>query len=177
MINCFIKILILIGYCHSQNIYKHNDLIKKDEFYCDKFSGKKISGEVYTNDIKKPTLMGHILNGKKNGLWITIYKNGYKLEENFNNGLMDGRMSLFYKNGQRKWRHTFKNGSKDGLMTHWYPNGYKFKEGTFMNGDSIGVWNFWNENGRLIQQKNFRVRKKSLGLNSRSYIFKEDIIN
>tara|TARA_B110000438_G_C15694315_1_gene598226 strand:+ start:426 stop:959 length:534 start_codon:yes stop_codon:yes gene_type:complete len=177
MINYFIKILVLISYCLSQNIYKHKDLIKKDGLYCDKFSGKKISGEVYININKKPTLMGYILNGKKNGLWITWHKDGFKLEENFNKGLMDGRMSLFYKNGQRKWRHTFKNGSKDGLTTHWYPNGYKLKEGAFINGDSIGVWNFWNKNGNLIQQKHFRIRKKSLDLNSRSYIFKEDMID
>jgi antitoxin component YwqK of YwqJK toxin-antitoxin module len=149
--------------------------MKKDGLYIHKKLKIIISGEVYTYLDNKHILMGDLLNGKKNGLWVTWFKDGHKLEENFDHGLINGSMSLFYRNGQKKWRHTYKNGLKDGLTTHWFSNGKKIKEGYFINGDSIGIWNYWSKFGELIEQKQFRERKKSLDIHSRSYIFKEDI--
>ena len=172
------SLLILLTssvFCIAQNIYNLSDIKKKDGLYIHKNSKKIISGEVYTYLDKKHVLMGNLWNGKKNGLWVTCFKDGHKLEENFHYGLIDGRMSLYYKSGQKKWRHTYKNGSRNGLTTHWFTNGKKYEEGTFINGDSIGIWNYWNESGELIKQKQFRKRKKSLDMHSRSYIFKEDI--
>ena len=170
-------LLILSGFCKAQNAYNLDDIMKKEGLYIHKKSKKIISGEVYTYLDKEHLLMGSLLKGKKNGFWVTRFTDGHRLEENFYHGLMDGTMCLYYKNGQKKWRHTYKNGLKDGLTTHWSINGKKIKEGTFINGDSIGVWNYWNEFGELIKQKQFRERKKSLDIDSRSYIFKENKVD
>lgn len=170
-------LLISCDLCTAQNAYNINDIMKKEDLYIHKSSKKILSGDVYTYLDKKQLFMGSLLKGKKNGPWVTWFKDGHRLEENFHNGLMDGMMCLFYKNGQKKWRHTYKSGLRDGLTTHWSINGKKIKEGTFINGDSIGIWNYWNEFGELIKQKQFRKRKKSLDIDSRSYIFKEDKID
>ena len=170
-------LLISCDLCTAQNAYNINDIMKKEDLYIHKSSKKILSGDVYTYLDKKQLFMGSLLKGKKNGTWVTWFKDGQRLEENFHNGFMDGMMCLFYENGQKKWRHTYKSGLRDGLTTHWSINGKKIKEGTFINGDSIGIWNYWNEFGELIKQKQFRKRKKSLDIDSRSYIFKEDKID
>lgn len=174
----FLKILLFlfITFSQVQNKYSINDIFEKDGILYDKIDEQKINGEVYTIIKKKIFKMGQVVEGKKEGFWNTWYKDEYLLEENFNDGIIDGRMSFFYKNGQKKWRHTYRDGVRDGLTTHWYSNGKKSKEGSFVNGDSIGLWNFWDENGNIIDQKQFRNRNILLNQNVKSYILKEDII-
>ena len=160
-----------------QNKYNYNDIFEKNGILYQIKNNQKINGEVYTIINEKSFLMGLSIEGRKHGLWKTSFKDGQRLEENFNNGIVDGSMTLILKNGQKKWRHTFKNGIKDGLTTYWHHNGEKLKEGNYVNGDSIGIWNYWDKNGELVNQKRFRKRKKSLNYKSNTYIYKEDIIN
>ena len=102
------------------------------------------------------------------------FKNGEILKENYDNGFLDGSISLTYSNGQRKWRISYLNGIKNGLATFWYENGKRWKEGNYSKGDSVGEWCFWDQNGRITYKKKYRNLKKSLDFSSKAYIHKED---
>ena len=119
-------------------------------------------------------ILGLVKKGKRDGVWKMYFKNGEILKENYNNGLLDGSISLTYSNGQKKWRISYLKGIKNGLSTFWYENGKKWKEGNYSKGDSVGEWVFWDETGMMIDKKQYRNLKKPLDFNSRAYIYKEN---
>ena len=98
---------------------------------------------------------------------ILFYSHNRKLLETYSNKVLDGPVSLFYKNGQPEWRNTYYRGLLHGLSTKWDISGQKIREGYFNNGDSSGVWFWWNINGELIKQKSFKnALLKNNGLKS-----------
>ena len=52
-------------------------------------------------------------DGKKHGKVQVFYKNNNKLryEGNYNNGLMDGKWTYYWENGNKKVEGLFKNGN------------------------------------------------------------------
>ena len=98
---------------------------------------------------------------------ILFYSHNRKLLETYSNKVLDGPVSLFYKNGQPEWRNTYYRGLLHGLSTKWDISGQKIREGYFNNGDSSGVWFWWNINGELIDKKSFKnTLLKNNGLNN-----------
>ena len=169
-------LLLTLILSKDQNKYKLNEIFEKDGYYFDN-NNKIVKGKIYTIINGKSFLNGLIVKGKKHGKWRTWFKGGQILEENFNYGILDGTMSLIYKNGQKKWRYTYKYGIKDGLTTYWYSNGKKLKEGSYRNGDPSGIWYFWDDNGQLIEKKNYKRKEKLFNKKLKTYILKEDVIN
>ena len=45
--------------------------------------------------------MGVLKKGRKHGRWIEWHPDERRLEENYKNGILDGSVSLFFKNGQK----------------------------------------------------------------------------
>jgi len=158
----------------SNNEYNIDSIFENGDLLYFKNNKKKVDGEVYKKIDNKLMIMGLVKNGKRDGVWRMYFKNGEILEENHNNGFLDGSISLTYSNGQRKWRISYLNGIKNGLSTFWYKNGKKWKEGYYSKGDSVGDWLFWDEKGKMIDKKQYRTLKKPLDSNSRAYIYKED---
>ena len=158
----------------SSNEYNIDNIFENGYFLYFKNSKKKVDGKVYKKINDKLMIMGLVSKGKRNGVWKMYFKNGEILKENYNNGLLDGSISLTYSNGQRKWRISYLNGIKNGLSTFWYENGKKWKEGNYSKGDSVGEWVFWDETGMMIDKKQYRNLKAPLDFNSRAYIYKED---
>ena len=140
-----------------------------------KFSGEIINGNIYqmTDDMKVP--LGKMKNGKKDGLWTEWYPNKRKLEETYRHGMLDGSVSLYYKTGQKEWRHTYNNGQFEGLCTYWYENGQKMREGNFMCGDSTGKWIWWDKNGRVEKEKKYKNRKNAIWANYNEYVLIETV--
>jgi len=98
---------------------------------------------------------------------ILFYSHNRKLLETYSNKVLDGPVSLFYKNDQPEWRNTYYKGLLHGLSTKWDISGQKIREGYFNNGDSSGVWFWWNINGELIGKKSFNnTLLKNNGLNN-----------
>ena len=161
-------------FSQSNNEYNVDNIFEDGDLLYFKNTKKKVNGKVYKKINNKLMIMGLVNNGRRNGVWKMYFKNGEILKENYNNGLLDGSISLTYSNGQRKWRISYLNGIKNGLYTFWHKNGKKWKEGNYSKGDSVGEWLFWDEKGMIIDKKQYRNIKKSLGFNSRAYIYKED---
>ena len=63
------------------------------------------------------------------------------------NGELDGLVTRWHENGQKKWEATLKDGKPDGLLTRWYENGQKEFEETYKDGAIISskCWD-WDGN-------------------------------
>ena len=91
-------------------------------------------------DMKVP--LGVIKDGKKEGKWISWYKNGKKESEGtFKNGKEDGLWTYWVIMGYKKEEITYKDGVKDGLFTDWYENGKKYisRMGNLLDSIKIGM--------------------------------------
>lgn len=100
-------------------------------------------------------LINHLSSNDNLKSTILFYPHNRKLLETYSNKVLDGSVSLFYKNGQPEWRNTYYKGFLHGLSTKWDISGQKIREGYFNNGDSSDVWFWWNINGELIGEKSF----------------------
>lgn len=86
--------------------------------------------------------------GKKDGSFITYYKNGNKQSESrYKNGKLDDLWMRWYSDGNPEAKGYYKNGMGDGLWSNWYPNKNLKSEGHFKNGDKDGVWMEYYPNG------------------------------
>lgn len=85
--------------------------------------------EYYENGNKKTE--GTLVNGKRQGKWLSYYPNGYKWSE-----------VHFYK------------GVKQGPTQNYYENGMMRYQGSYSNDERSGIWLFYDEDGVLIKKVN-----------------------
>ena len=71
--------------------------------------------------------LGHLIDGKPDGLQTGRYENGQKMREG-----------------------TFKSGNPDGLWAMWHENGQKLAEGTYKDGEEVSA-KYWNRNGEEVK--------------------------
>ena len=94
-----------------------------------------------------------ILHGKYT-LW---YENGQiKFKGNFKDGKRDGKFTWWYENGQINSEQNYKDGKWDGKFTEWYENGKKKSEHNWKDNIPDGDWTSWFENGQIGSEGNFK---------------------
>jgi antitoxin component YwqK of YwqJK toxin-antitoxin module len=153
MKNYLIILILFISLGFSQEEYNFNDLIKMDNgLYTVKFSHKPISGKVYgyfgeVQPLKK-LYMGNLLNGKQEGKWTIWWNNGQRKYVGIYKDGIHVLQTYRYENGKKQLEGTHRNGKKDGLWTKWYENGEKWSERTFKDGLEVGVSTYWWKNGQ-----------------------------
>lgn len=115
---------------------------------------KNGSNELYTGivtDTSDLIITFEVVNGIKNGAFITFYRNGkyekYGLIENNKN---IGEWSYFYQNGQLESIGTFENNKPNGKWVSFYPDGKVRTEGYYEDGEQHGTWKYFNSDGTLI---------------------------
>ena len=69
---------LLLSFGFAQKEYDKDHIVERDTIYIKKFSNEIVSGKVFGmwGDMKVP--LGVIKDGKKEGKWISWYKNGNK---------------------------------------------------------------------------------------------------
>ena len=79
-------------------------------------------------------------NGKKNGIQVTFWKNGYKrFEYNAKNDTYDGEMSQWTNRGQLYHLAHYSNGQEEGSQKMWYENGKLRANYVIINGKRYGL--------------------------------------
>ena len=171
-----LKIFFIISFCSTylftQNSINIDSLIIDNGIY--KNNNLPFYGMVFNLNKNKKFNMGKLINGKKNDLWIEWHPHEKRLQETYKNGLLDGSVSLFLKNGQKEWRYTYSLGILDGLYTKWHQNGQKAVEGFFENGNAVGNWWWWDRNGKMIKKEQHKKRTKGIPIQYKQYIYKEN---
>jgi len=105
-----------------------DDLVERGGLYYKKFTDTPFTGRVTVDQSRFSLLhyQGSLVDGKKEGLWIT-YKS-------------DGR--LFTKT-------SYKNGKQEGLFEFFWSDGRPRAKGHFRNGNFEGSWVFYEEDGSI----------------------------
>ncbi len=110
MINRISALRFFLSIAVPQKEYDIINLINQEGIYKQKINDDILNGIIYRILDNKKVVLGKLKNGEKDGLWTEWYPNKRKLEETYKHGILDGSVSLFYKTGQREWRHTYNNG-------------------------------------------------------------------
>ena len=100
---------------------------------------------------------GEIVNGKKEGRWVTHYANGNQRSEGeYRSGKKHGRWVLSHKNGTIQSEATFHENLYTGYYCSYHDNGEKFREGHYApiqgnssDGRKEGVWHQYNRDGEI----------------------------
>ncbi|MFL9832343.1 hypothetical protein ABS764_15935 [Flavobacterium sp. ST-87] len=140
---------------------------KKDLF------GKEEEVITFLKD-NEPYLVGKVINGKYEGKYKYLNKNGLLIgelnfvnneldglqkyynnegqlteEKTFKNGKLNGTRTTYYQNGGVSIIENYQDGILEGISTSFYPNGSKSCEVNFTNGERNGKYVCLFENGKL----------------------------
>ena len=113
------------------------------------FNNKDIEKEYYDNGVLKYKTQK--LNNKIDGYSKFWDINGNLINEvNYSNGLLHGKWTEYYPNGEVKYLSTYQYGLKNGPEIWYYDNGIKKSEIIYKE-DKIDVDIIrWDKNGNLI---------------------------
>jgi hypothetical protein len=111
------------------------------------------TNEFYTGlviDTSDIIITFEVVNGVKNGAFITYYPNGkYEKYGMINNDQNIGEWSYFYSNGQLESIGSFKKNKPSGKWISYYRDGKIKVEGTYKDGVQDGRWSYFNSKGKL----------------------------
>lgn len=104
---------------------------------------------------------GEFVNGLKNGEWITYSRKGKLIRKlNYANGLLHGKVELFYVNGKPKVNGQFENGNKNGKWTYFTEKGMVLSEGSYDSNKPIDTWTINDKKGKKpVVQYDFSSKK------------------
>ncbi len=104
---------------------------------------------------------GEFINGVKNGEWVTYSRKGKLIRKlNYDKGLLDGKVELFYVNGKPKVTGQFEKGNKIGKWTYYTDKGKILSEGNYNNNKPIDTWSINNKKGKKpVVQYDFNSNK------------------
>ncbi|MCP4179170.1 MAG: hypothetical protein GY756_15530 [bacterium] len=104
---------------------------------------------------------GEFINGSKNGEWVTYSRKGKLIRRlNYNNGLLHGKVELFYINGKSKVTGLFEKGNKIGKWTYYTVKGKVLSEGSYEFNKPIGIWTINDKKGKkTVVQYDFNSKK------------------
>jgi antitoxin component YwqK of YwqJK toxin-antitoxin module len=111
-------------------------------------------------DEKTKKKLGQYLNGYKNGLFTSYFKNNKKMQEGtYNYGIKEGTHAEWYESGNKKSEISFFNGKFNGTYSEWYPNGNKKINASYTDGIKNGLHTEWIENGNKKSEITYSLGK------------------
>ena len=178
----FILLIILSLFSHSsisESFTHYDDLVVRNDLYYKKFTNVPFTGELFDRE----HLFGSIVNGKKEGKWVSYHENGQlSYQEIYKNGKLlsnesyytNGEVRYFnnYKNGKQhgnliysdrygnKYHQTFKNGIEHGPSEWYFSTGELWFEGSYKDGKKNGLSKSYHKNGNLRSKGYFKNGKE-----------------
>ena len=172
----FFITLILLSLFSQKSIsetFTMDELVLRNDLYYKKFTNIPFTGKV--SDIKS----GNIVNGKKNGEWISyygngqlseiiIYKNG-KIESNefyYENGQLIDKLK--YKDGKEhgiqirtdrygnRYHENYKDGIEHGLSEGYFSSGNLMYTGSYKDGKKNGLWEYYFKDGSIEKTETWK---------------------
>jgi hypothetical protein len=81
---------------------------------------KKFSDVPFTGEIKSQTEKGWIREGKRDGHWVSYFKNGQLASKgDFKNGKFEGPWVFYFDDGTLWMKGTLKDGERQGRWVHY----------------------------------------------------------
>ena len=119
----------------------HNDAAKKVHHFVYRGNEKIVKKvTLYTINGNKEK-EGELKDNKKDGIWSYWYiENGQKwMEESYENGLLDGQTTVWYKSGEKEYVANYKKGKPHGEWIFYDADGNKTKKAIYENGKKIST--------------------------------------
>ena len=114
----------------------------------------------YHNASKVVMALENYKNGKLEGKRSVFYPDGKIAEEMFFiNGVKNGPYKKFSANGVALEEVTYKNGEIDGIAIYRDSDGTIASKGPYVNGLKKGMWEFYRS-GKLVKKEKYPVVKK-----------------
>ena len=99
----------------------------------------------------------------KNGEEIKKYDNGIiNIKGYYRQGKREGQWVSFYRNGLPWSEANYEGGLKNGATASYYENGNKRYAGFYANDNKTGKWSFWDEQGKPVKVIDFGNGKSSV---------------
>lgn len=129
------------SHAKSEAIYRHG-----------KLNGKR---KLYNQENFKVQEEGDFINNQRDGLARWFYNDGttVSIEYNYKNGMLEGKMKAFFRNGNTNAEGTYKNNELEGDYFEYYEDGKPKNIGKYSKGKKEGVWKEYDENGKMKQVK------------------------
>lgn len=129
-----------------------------------KLVNKQYEGEWKYYHENSPAIMTleNYKNGKLAGKRTVYYKNGKLAEEaNYRDGIKDGPYKKYAENDKSVVLEevTFVNGKEQGDAIYRNPDGTIASKGRYENGEKKGTWEFY-ENGKLKKKEKYPLQRK-----------------
>lgn len=104
---------------------------------------------------------GGFVNGLKNGEWLTYSRKGKLIRKiNYDNGLLNGKIELFYVNGKPKVNGQFEKGNKIGKWIYYTEKGKIISEGSYDSNKPIDIWTINDKKGKKpVVQYDYNSKK------------------
>jgi len=97
-------------------------------------------------------------DGIKNGRSLTFFEDGVPAtESNWTNGFLNGVSRSFYSSGKKKTETMFQNGKRQGLSLVYYESGQLQITGQYSADQCDGAWKFMDENGKLKYELKYKA--------------------
>lgn len=158
------------------------------------FSTTKIAGGNGVKAVKKDAAgkvveEGILINGAKNGSWVTYYPNkdmAIKTQANYVNNELNGIFLTYSDRGQIETLTTYANGifdgnyakfrfgnleesgiyvngQLDGLYKKYYPTRKIQMEAEYKNGKQHGFYKYYDEQGKVVMEYEYKDGEKVAG--------------
>jgi len=104
---------------------------------------------------------GEFANGLKNGEWTTYSRKGKLIRKlNYDKGLLNGKIELFYVNGKPKVSGQFENGNKIGKWIYYTEKGKVLSEGGYDSNKPVDIWTINDKKGKKpVVQYDYNSKK------------------
>ena len=113
-------------------------IVYPSDGYYTKDETKPYNGRIFMNHANgKPRMVGHVANGKEEGICRT-----------------------WYPNGQLKDECVYKDGRRTGLYKGWHENGKPSFESSFKDGKEDGLCKGWDDAGKLSYELKYKDGKR-----------------
>ncbi|MBS2213659.1 hypothetical protein KEM09_19780 [Carboxylicivirga mesophila] len=109
----------------------------------------------YYADMKKVLESGSIVDGLRDGNWITLYETTQStyLEHFYEAGRESGDMKIYFETGELFAAGTVKDNKKEGEWTWYHNNGLVSSTVNFVQDKKEGIQSMWNEVGELSKEE------------------------
>lgn len=97
------------------------------------------------------------------GKWLYYHPDGKTIlsEENYSNGVLNGKFVVYYKNGFVTEETTYLNGKIHGNLKRYAETGILLDDLTYSNGKLHGPAKYYNFDGKLIMAGNYENDEKA----------------
>ena len=129
-----------------------------------------IAKQLYDNILLKPKSKGEIINGQRQGLHVSFFKQGKAsinstpgdiwIEETFKNDKHEGTVPVYYPDGKIMLEIDMKDAIANGKLLLWDTKGNKYKEENYVNGKKQGVFIEYYSNGKKEREYLYKANAK-----------------